>query len=231
MKRFSIVLTLILFVGVSAFAQRVDRTGLHQSGPATGFKGVSLSAGYYSPSMDYYSRIGQEFDGSFTGELNAEYWISRDFIGSRVSVRVGVGYFATTAKTDYAPFPEETTISLIPINLDLLSYFSVDSNQEKYSKNLVYVGFGGHMNTITNDYKSPLSSQSSSGKFVSYHLIGGYEYKLTDVLFIGPEVQYTLGSFSQSFLTSQDVLFTEDVRMNGLKFLVRISYQIDLKGD
>jgi hypothetical protein len=221
MKKSTLILLTFLLVSSAAFAQESYKN-FHHAQKKHAIRGIGFSAGYYSPGMDSYNKMGMDFKGAFTGSLNLEYWISKNFL----SARAGVGYFSSSAKTDSPTFPEETTVSLIPLTLDVLVYLSGANNRYATSPPLAaYAGFGVDFNMISSEYKSPLSTQSSSGKSTAFHGILGFDYGATKNLYIGPEMQYVFGNYSQSFLTTGDNLYSEDVSLSGLKFLVHMTYQ------
>jgi hypothetical protein len=220
MKKYIIILV-VLIVGVSSVkGQQSYKKYKHQLSNS-GMRSIGMTIGAYLPGMDYYkNQTGFDFKSALSAGINAEYYIYKP-----ISIRAGINYFSTTAKTNgTATFNEETTVSAIPFNLDVIMNIS---NATKYSKGpatTFYFGAGVDLNLLNVKYKSTASSQTVSGKYTSYHAIVGLDYGKG--IRIGPEIQYVIGKYSQDFLSASDVLSTQDIEMKGLKLLVKISYDL-----
>ena len=86
-------------------------------------------------------------------------------------------------------------------------------------------GLGFDFNSVSTEYKSPISTQSPTGAASTFHLILGMEYGVTDNINIGPELQLAFGSYDQTFANPDGSFRTEEINLNGMKFGVQISYK------
>lgn len=204
----SFIISVFIFSGLYAQSDSLNNTnsGNH------GFRAISLTSGYYNPSLDYYiNRTGFQFTGSLYFSISGEYWMQN----IPITFRLGSGYYSTNAKIEGdLNWTEELTLNYIPVNLDVLWRFS-----SIYS----YIGAGTGINFISVNYKGPQTNQSTTGYSPQFMGIAGIEFPISTNFSIGAEFQYVIGSYTQE-IQSGTSISEETIKINGPKIGLKLSY-------
>lgn len=205
----SLIITAFIFSGLQAQTDSAEDEDVSTN---HGFKEISLVTGYYNPGLDYYiNSTGYQFTGSLFFSFYGEYWMPK----YPVTMRLGVGYYSTTAKIEGdLNWKEELSLNYLPITVDVLWHFN---------SIYTYIGFGMGVNIINVSYKGPETNQDPSGHSSQFQGIAGFEYPLSTNFSIGAEFQYVMGSYNQEF-QSGTTISEQSININGAKIGLKLSY-------
>ncbi|MBU1101969.1 MAG: outer membrane beta-barrel protein [Bacteroidetes bacterium] len=197
-----------------------------------GVRSISVGAGIYNPSMDYWnenalSSWGSKFESGFFATGNIELNIMKI-----LSLRAGAGYWTQTLTQTDIPVAnelrsDEITIQLLPVTIDLLI-----RTPEEFSKLYsFYGGIGVGVNFINMTYAvtipslGTLTDELKGEDFISQLIVGG-EYKIIEDLAIGAEFRYLMGNYDQEVKFDTGIE-TYKVSINGPQFVGMLKYFLD----
>jgi hypothetical protein len=213
-----LALTLIIFT----------LTSFGQSRSSGFFKEVGIGAGLQFPEMDYYkNRNSYEFDQGIATQIFATYAFNR-----MLDLRVSSGYMTIEGtQVVSSDLSETTSLSLIPINAELIINFQSASRRPKsyYSHKssfspTLYMGIGAGYNLLTTTYKATIGDeQSLTGSTTTTQVLAGVKLPVGPIV-IGLEGQYVLGSYVQSFVLENGNEFAETISISGPRALFSLAY-------
>ena len=176
-------------------------------------KSIGLTAGFYSPSFDFFDQSLWSFSHTSAFGAEFDYHFNRYFF-----VKTGVDFHSSEAEVLRPEFDwsESILFEFIPIHLSLLGKYQL----EHFS---VFGGPGLEFVSISGTYNSPNESQFKSGYTTLYSINAGAQKEFGNFA-VSLQSKYLIGEFRQRMEVGTDLSRNNEISLNGLKISVVVKY-------
>ena len=218
---------LVIFLAIFGFnaAAQQDSTVMKMSGEngKSWFKlnSVSLSAGYYSPSMDYFNTaflpgFGQTTD-RFSGAIQYGANVSFD-LPVNLGARVSASYW------DKSVSGHGVTFNSLKVSLTTVSLGAFYTYNKGFMGLKPYAGIDGGALSIQNQYDANATVIKKTGNDITWTPFAGVKYDIAGKIVIGLEYGYVLGTYGQDFQLNS-ALQNHKISVEGSKILFSVGYK------
>lgn len=176
-------------------------------------KAIGLTAGFYSPSFDFFDQSLWNFSHSSSYGAEFDYHLNHYLF-----LKTGVDFYSSQAEVirPELDWSESITFEFIPLHLSLLGKYQL----EHFS---VFGGPGIEFVSISGTYKSPNESQFKSGYTTTLSINAGVQKEFGKFMF-SLHSKYVAGEFRQRMDLGTNLRRNSEISLNGLKLSAAVKY-------
>ncbi len=223
-NKYILFVVFIAFFGFNVAAQQ-DSTVMKMSGENgkswISLNSVSVSAGYYSPSMSYFNTeflttVGKTAD-RFSGGIQYGANISFD-LPVNLGARVSASYW------DKSVSGYGVTFNSLKVSFTTFSLGAFYTYNKGFMGIKPYAGIDGGALNIQNQYDANETVKKKSGSATTWTPFAGIKYDIAGKIVVGLEYGYVLGSYGQDFELNT-TLSNHKISVDGQKIQFSIGYK------